>query len=561
MSDAAPKHGGVSETVREAIFSFGPDDLPNVETKQVIDVLKNNGVEITATVRSTVSRLLKDAKQVKTARAPKTKKSQLLDSAPKKKRSEKASLEPATPLVRNNILDQAMGNLVKTLQADKCASNLIDNQKQAEMVGLPIPSLMLQYVIGINILPLSRIFQIVGQEGSCKSSFLYEIMRWFCRYGGVAIFAENENKDAKDLRDAILKHDAESSRRVAAYPTKSIEDWQTLMTRTVVSNKEVMVGPNGKGGVGKIYPVLIGVDSIKGTNLRGAIEKVLQEGYASIEYPKMAAVISQYMQTIPELIGGFPFLIIGTNHLKPSVNPVNPNIPVDNVPGGKSLKFMETYEIKMEKLGSFETLPAGASEGRGDDLPLGKKPGGVRLRFRVSKSCTGPTKRFGDACFYWDYQSIPLIDNDGNPVHDEDGLPILQTQQHAWWDWWGADIDFLLSWQSELRKDAKAEERRALREVIDLQEHTSSKGKRISSQVLGIPADAPVTFQKAGAMLHARPDLLRKLRNELGILERTAFQPGLDYAEQVEAASRKSRIEFESLPVQAASEVFENDEE
>jgi RecA/RadA recombinase len=465
----------------------------------------------------------------------------------RKKSSESVDVFTATPAAL--VLDKAMGNLMQTLKNDKGASNLIDNQKQAELVGLPIPSLMLQHVLGTTVLPLSRIFQIVGEEGSCKSSFLYEIMRWFCVYNGLCVISENENKDAKDLREAILEHKQEYLQRVATFPTHCVEDWQTLITRTVQSNKEVMIGTKSKPGVGKTYPVLIGVDSIKGTGLRNAIDKIMDEGFASPEFPKFAAVITQYMQTIPKLIGGFPFLIIGTNHLKPGVHQTNPNIPVENVPGGKSIKFMETYEIKMEKMGEIKK----------------KDLSGVKLRFRSRKSATGPTKLFGDASFVWTYdkKQVPAVDDDGNLIFDAHGENVLLevSQQRAWWDWTGADIEFLLSWLTEYRKDITRGKK--LARIVDLQEHTSNLGKTVSSKALGIPEDKPVSYSEAGKLLHARPDLLRKLRNELGILDRAVFKPGLDYAKQVEAAvaAEQARAAARGEILQDASDVFEDDEE
>lgn len=555
MSDieAKSRRGGLRAVIRDLIYSFPADELPNLQTKDVLDKLRGEGIEITASARSSTSVLLKEAKESKPARAKKSGKSQLIDSEKTSKRkSESIEAEAAPAAAKNNILDRSMHNLMKTLMNEKGSSNLIDNQKQAELVGLPIPSLMLQYVLGTSVLPLSRIFQIVGEEGSCKSSFLYEIMRWFCIYGGVSIIGENENKDAKDLREAILQHNQDFMNRVATFPTKCVEDWQVLISRTVQSNKEVMVGTPKAPGTGKTYPVLIGVDSIKGTGLRSAIQKIMDEGFASLEFPKMAAVITQFMQSIPEQIGGFPFLVVGTNHLKPSVNQVNPNIPVENVPGGKSLKFMETYEIKMEKLGYIDKASRE----------------GVRLRFRCRKSATGPTKRFGDANFVWEYvtDEVPLIDDSGNPVIDQETGEYEMTEkmtQHAWWDWYEADIEFILSWLSDYRK--KVTFGKKLLGIVDLQEHVSTKGKTVSSKALGISADKPVSYTEAGRLLHGRPDLLQKLRNALGIIDRTVFKPGVDYAKQVQEAAAAERARAAANPNQEkfldAADVFEDDEE
>jgi hypothetical protein len=82
-----------AELIREAIYSFSAEELPNVAARQVIGLLRDRGVEITNTVRSSTSKLLGEARLCKTARADKPSKSQLIQDKPKRKRKNRRSLD------------------------------------------------------------------------------------------------------------------------------------------------------------------------------------------------------------------------------------------------------------------------------------------------------------------------------------------------------------------------------------------------------------------------------------------------------------------------------------
>jgi hypothetical protein len=98
------------------------------------------------------------------------------------------------------------------------------------------------------------------------------------------------------------------------------------------------------------------------------------------------------------------------------------------------------------------------------------------------------------------------------------------------WNWHSASIDLLLEIQSKDRTRWKK-----IEEFLDLKAERS-KGNMIWSKALGIPQDEKVAFNKAGAMLEDRPDILNRLHAILGIRDRYEFESGKDFQQQMAEA-------------------------
>ena len=211
-------------------------------------------------------------------------------------------------------------------------------------VGLPLPALCLRYLFQSSTFPLSRIMQITGEEGSAKSAFLYEIFRWHMVYGGGAILAENENKDSPVLRHSILQWQEQFLKRMVVKPTDSLEAWQSVFTTFVQTAKKMM---DAKDGPGRTVPMCIACDSLMATAPQAEIDSVNKDGHAKRGYALAANLIARYMRTMPSMLKEYPFTVVGTNHLKPTTD--LRGLPVNNIPGGKAVKFMETFEVEMKK--------------------------------------------------------------------------------------------------------------------------------------------------------------------------------------------------------------------
>ena len=367
----------------------------------------------------------------------------------------------------------------------------------ANDVGIPLPALSLRYLFQITAIPLSRIVQLIGEEGSAKSAFLTEIARWVLLYDGLYFFAENENKDTRTLRSSLLGWDAKLIRRVVDQPTKSMEAWQMLMTRSIESAKHLQTI---RSGPGMTIPIIFGVDSLTGTPSLAALAKIIAQGFASKSYADGAYLVAAYMRAMPMLIGGFPFLFVATNHAKPAKDAMGNEIY--NVPGGKGTKFMETFEFLLKR--------------RGDLKKVGTK--GIRIRFKNMKNSLGPGRCEIEANMYW--QIIPQA---------EGGF-----RQMTAWDWHTASIEVLQKSNMDLKL------RNAISDVTGIAVANVSK-KLCYSDLLGAGDKSnPISFYQMSQILESRPDVLANLYPLLHITPCVPFVAGQDYVSQQRAASKSA---------------------
>ncbi len=384
----------------------------------------------------------------------------------------------------------------------------IGTQAEANLVGLPFPALCLRYLFQSTIFPLSRIYQITGEEGSCKSAFLYEIMRWHMIYGGGAVMAENENKDSPELRNSILQWKEEWLARLILKPTYALEEWQDVFTIFVDIARKTQ---DAAGGSGRTVPICYAVDSLMATAPQSEIDAVRKDGHASRGYALAANLIARYMRTMPERIQEYPFTMVGTNHLKPSTDPRG--LPTSNIPGGKAVKFMETFEIEMKKA-------------MNPDIDV-LEYGGLRVKFIARKNSLGPSRKAITAELLW--------------WNADDGRGTFR-QQTAW-DWDTATIELILGF--ELAKGKKTIYNR-LCDITGIRVH--SKSQRLAySDILGIPKSQPMLFRVVAGALEQRPDLLSQVYQVLGITQRRAFKPGTDYRDMLNVATAEARARTDEL--------------
>lgn len=402
---------------------------------------------------------------------------------------------------RNASLNGMFGAMRDQARQELGSAVSIGTEAEANLVGLPFPALCLRYLFQSTVLPLSRIYQITGEEGSAKSAFLYEVMRWHAVFGGGSILAENENKDSPELRQSILQWNEAWMARLLVKQTYSLEEWQDVLTTFVEIAKKQQ---DAVGGAGRTVPLCFAVDSLMATAPQSEIDAVNKDGHASRGFALAANLIARYMRTMPERIQQYPFTMFGTNHLKPATTPTG--LPTANIPGGKSVKFMETYEIEMKKAMNA-------------DIDLNTH-GGLRLKFIARKNSLGPSRKSITAELLW-------WNSDA-----EDGV----WRQRTAWDWNTATINLLMSFETAKGKRTIYN---LLKDITGIEIASRTAGTAYST-VLGIPKSAPQEYRIVATELEKRPDLLTQLYKVLGIAERRAFQPGMDYQQMLREASSEA---------------------
>jgi hypothetical protein len=92
---------------------------------------------------------------------------------------------------------------------------------------LPVPSLLMRYLMQNEGFPLSRFYQIVGEEASYKSTFAIEILRCHRMCNGIGLLLEAETKPTPDLRNSVLNWD---TRACKVENCRTMDEWMTKLT-------------------------------------------------------------------------------------------------------------------------------------------------------------------------------------------------------------------------------------------------------------------------------------------------------------------------------------------
>lgn len=432
----------------------------------------------------------------------------------KKKAVKKAAVKKATPKKKARQASIWVGNQRDTSidSMFAAAATAVSDQTGLEgivlgdvvdkvIVGLPLPALCLRYLFQSIVMPLGRIIQLAGPFGSCKSALLYEIMRWHASYGGGSALAECENKDAAQMRKGILQYNDMWLRRIEFGEANTLQEWQSFLTANLLQFRTLLDAP---GGPGRTIPICMGVDSLTAVDSQTEIDKVNEAGHSSLGYATLANLITRYMrQGVVQHLRGYPFTIVGTNHLKISMEqPKNagPNQPKNTTtPGGVAVNFMATFMLEMHRVKDIET----------------SEYEGIRVAMKMAKNSIGPSRKKIEAQMLW-WRS---------PDPDKPG----DFRQNFCWDWDTASVELLLSFVDKNSKNKTLGA--AMQELTGIYKDTASTSH---SRILGYPTAVP--HRVLGAALEARPDILNQLYPMLGISKYSVFQPGLDYRTMIEQA-------------------------
>lgn len=374
------------------------------------------------------------------------------------------------------------------------------SEAEERTVGLLLPALCLRYLFQSNVLPLGRTTVIIGKQFSCKSALLYEMFRWHREAMGFAVLLETEHKDSPELRFSMTNYDA----KAAAYEScDTTNAWMEAAGKHIKLFQDLCNGTKSKPGFGRRAPMALGVDSLTATIATETATKFDKDGSPGRRFAIEAGMLADWFRHMPSKIYGWPISMIFTNHNKP-ITDQNTGRQVSHTPGGAGPKFNATYEIEMQH---FANIKKADYEGR-------------RLGMKMVKNSLGPGNRQIDVTMRW------------HDVFTDEGVAVQRTL----WDWHTCSIDLLLML---LSKGFRAQVER-IQNAVDL--HVKSAGgKKVWSEALGIPSEAPVSFRKAGKMLEERPDILKQLHAAIGVRERYVFQPGVEFLDQMEEARQQAK--------------------
>lgn len=462
-----------------------------------------------------------DEKPTKPAAASKS----VASSGGAKKVSKKAA--HAAHWAPGNIHNATSDFLAETMEAmsvEYASSNIcVAGEAGRLVIGIPLPSLAFEYLIQNDVYPLGRVAQIVGAEGSCKSAFAFEVVRWVRKHcGGLGALFENERKYSADYAMSILGHN--DPRAMGLIECDDMEDWQSKIQSWLTLAKKRMTGTKENPGSGRIWPAVLILDSLTGSLSRDTVANIEKEGFAQRRFALEAMKITDFMKKMPADMQRWPFTLLVINHLKKKLNETGPAARPGadrHKPGGVHMAFQETFEFQLTRMAGRPKKLANWTE-----LPI---------NIELFKNSLGENRRNIDVNIkYW------------TEPNEETG----EIQQQTVFDWHESTIDMLTTLETAGIKTA-------IKKIVDLSVTNTNEGKKVYSKALGISEKAALPFTDAGALLMQTPKVVEPLRDLFGIKRRKPFQPGVDYLEQLEMETDRIRQEIEraetiEIPKQAA---------
>lgn len=362
------------------------------------------------------------------------------------------------------------------------------------VIGLPLPSLSLEYLIQNTVWPLSRFTQVVGKTGTCKSAFCFELVRWFKESAGLAYLLENETRYSPDLALSIIGYPKSADDEVLAHlPCDSVDDWQSKLQSMTKWCQDQML----KKEIGRKFPVLFIVDSLMGKLSKESQGNIEKAGNADRAFPHEALMINSFLKKYPQDIEEWPMCLVATNHLKPKKSEHGPQMERHKA-GGATPDFQETFEIEMSVAGNSRISLV-------DEEAF--EIGGKKLILACKKNSLGETDRKIQAEVRW--------------VHREDP-ETGEYRQQTKWDWPAATVHLLASFD-------KGHKQERIKEIVEF----GGNGNKWYSKTFGIPSADPVSAHDLGVLIEGDLKIKQALRRLFGIKERKIFQPGVDYLKQL----------------------------
>lgn len=236
----------------------------------------------------------------------------------------------------------------------------LGSEIESLLIGIPMPSIAMEFLLGLDAFPLGIVAVVVSEHGVGKSALLAEFGRWFFMFGGGFYLTEAESKFNPKWYESLLR---QYWQYVQFTRSKTQEDWQRNLTNGIKSAKLLQQGTKKKPGVGFINPFLYGVDSIGGKASEQQQEKIVGavgkdgtlgkgEGHATQDFSgaRSAAVNTAYMKTISSQLDGYPYSLVFINQLKVGIDQKGGYEEIRALSGGKQFNFQESFEIQLARV-------------------------------------------------------------------------------------------------------------------------------------------------------------------------------------------------------------------
>ena len=390
-------------------------------------------------------------------------------------------------------------------------------------IGIPIPCLALQWLLHSTIYPLQKLTLSAGPPQTCKSTFTFELQKWFLASGGGVINVDAESKTSPFLRRSMIPDifftDPEQVIRYQHLSVGDIEGWQRAISLQLDSMESYLATFKAKPD----FPLLITVDSMTAVQTETDNASVFKEGAApGRAYSESPIMISQYLKTISDRILGWPVCIHFVNHEKTNMDGEG-----SHTPGGSSKDFHASIDMRF-------SLSTGDKTG----CYLGKTPiieilseglQGRHIRIKTFKNSFGPSKREIHVPFLWKFVDDPTAPQGWKQV--------------SWWEWEDATSRLLAENARDLTKAGVMDIG-----IIQSKSFKDENDKHVRNEVayyserMGIKEREAVMPRDFGKLVHSDTALMSELQKFFNIPVYPTFTAGcFDYADEIAAVGKEKK--------------------
>ena len=271
-------------------------------------------------------------------------------------------------------------------------------------------------------LPVGRITEITGLEGSGKSLLAAHAIADTQKKGGLGVYIDTENAMNQDFLEAI----GVDVNKMLYVPLETVEDIfeaiDSIIESVRASDKKKLV--------------TIVVDSVAGASTKVEISADYdQAGYAT----QKAIIISKAMRKVTNLIGRERISLIFTNQLRTRMG-VSFGDPW-TTSGGKAIAFHSSCRLRLKVMGQLKSKIGGLDQ-----------VVGIKTRAQVVKNRMGPPLRSVDYDIYFDSG----IDNYGSWLNMMKNYKLV-GQSGAWYTYADTETGEEIKFQAKNFEELLAE--------------------------------------------------------------------------------------------------------
>jgi len=262
--------------------------------------------------------------------------------------------------------------------------------------------------------PVGRITEITGLEGSGKSLVAAHILAETQRKGGISVFIDTEAAISREFMQAI----GVNLTNMMYVPLETIEDIFQAIENIINSARNST----------KDRLITIVVDSLAGATTKVEMDADYgKDGYATTK----AILLSKALRKITNLIAKEKICLIFTNQLRTKLNAMAFADPW-TTSGGKAVAFHSSIRVRLSNAGALKKKDFG-----GVDQIIGNK-----LQAKVTKNRIGPPQRKASFEIFYDsgidnysgwvavlktykfikgagaYNKYSLLDDSGNEIEE-----------------------------------------------------------------------------------------------------------------------------------------------